>query len=103
MKKTLTEFVGFIPDKDRKKPWNFFTCMSCENNPVLNDIDELKTHLEEKHGITELAGKKHVIAFLDGAGFWEHLCEVEIGEIKLMQDVGGPTGKDGDLRSENGR
>ena len=84
--------TGRIEGIDRTKPLNFFTCETCKDHPQMNGMKKLKKHLAEKHRVTKMEGTKKGVIFLDGRGFWEQIYTVEIGGIKIVQDVGGPTG-----------
>ena len=52
---------------------------------------ETKHHLQKVHGLNKFKGKRTLALALDGQGYYNNSYEIEIGEVKLYQNVQGPS------------
>ena len=78
--------------------YNIFQCATCEGAPEFSDVEELKRHLADVHGVTDMLGKRHGVMFLDGAEFYRNIYEWEIGGVKISQVVQGRRADDDIMR-----
>lgn len=64
---------------------NDFFCDSCKSDAM--SVDQLKTHLKEKHGITDTNGTRKMLMHTDGADWFGYQYEWTIGGLKFLQSL----------------